>query len=268
MSKPISAHAETLRLLRENQMKAKKHFGQNFIIDPTVVMKIAQHADIVGQEVIEVGPGLGALTQQLAALAKHVTAYEIDPDCVAVLTPFFADSNVSIVHQDFLTTHTQDIHATHLVGNLPYYITTPILFHILEQLPQIKVVTIMVQKEVAERFHANVNTKDYNALSIILSTLCEIKTVMKVNRNVFHPKPNVDSAVVQFRRREGVDTTQLKPYFDFVKLAFTQRRKTLVNNLKSLPNVLAVLEDMALSPSIRAEALTQKQFEELYRRLS
>lgn len=264
MSKPISAHAETLRILRENNMKAKKHFGQNFIIDPSVVQKIAEKALVDHQDVIEVGPGLGALTQQLSLRAHHVDAYEIDKDCVEVLTKHFENTNVSIHFKDFLTTQKDEIIATHCVGNLPYYITTPILFHILENLPSIQVITIMVQKEVADRFQAQVNTKDYNALTILLNTLCEVKTVMKVNPKVFHPAPNVDSAVVQLIRREGIHYSDLKPYFDFVKKAFTQRRKTLFNNLKDYPKLLEALESLKISPSIRAEALTKEDFERLY----
>ena len=264
MSKPISAHAETLRILRENNMKAKKHFGQNFIIDPSVVEKIAEKALVDQQYVIEVGPGLGALTQQLSLRARKIDAYEIDKDCVAVLEKHFENSNVSIHFKDFLTTTSDDISATHCVGNLPYYITTPILFHILENLPSIQVITIMVQKEVADRFQASPNSKDYNALTILLNTLCEVKTVMKVNPKVFHPAPAVDSAVVQLIRKEGVSYSERKPYFDFVKQAFTQRRKTLFNNLKQYPNLLTALETLSISPSIRAEALSKEQFESLF----
>lgn len=267
MTKPISAHAQTLKILRENQMKAKKHFGQNFIIDPSVVEKIARSADIQDQTVIEVGPGLGALTEQLAKLAKAVIAYEIDPDCVNVLTPAFEGSNVTILNRDFLSVSADEVKAsgaTRLVGNLPYYITTPILFHVLENLGSVEVITIMVQKEVAERFNAKVGTKDYNALTLILETLCEIKSVMKVNRAVFMPSPAVDSAVVQLRRRPGLSYQELKPFFDFIKQGFTQRRKTLTNNLKDVPDLLKHLEALNLPLTVRAEALTLDQWRKLY----
>lgn len=263
-----SAHAYTMALLKDKQLKAKKHFGQNFIIDPSTVKKIAEVSESHGKSVIEVGPGLGALTEQLSLIAKKVTAFEIDQDVLGHLNQLFENTNVSIVHQDFLTVNNEDFSATHLVGNLPYYITTPILFHVLEDLPQIEMMTIMVQKEVADRFSASVNTKDYNALSIILNTLCEVKWAMKVSPHVFVPKPNVDSAVVTLKRRAGVNAKDLEDYFKFVKKAFTQRRKTLSNNLKDYPNLGLVLQEMKLSPSIRAEALTKDQFEELYRRLS
>ena len=149
------------------------------------------------------------------------------------------------------------------MGNLPYYITTPILFHILEDLPSIRTITIMVQREVADRFNAQVNTKDYNALSIILQTLCDIKMVMKVPPNVFHPAPNVDSAVVQLIRKD-VDQASLKPFFALVKKGFVQRRKTLTNNLKDVPNIKAILNELNLSESIRAEALTLGQWRQIY----
>ncbi len=268
MKKPISAHAETIRILRENNQKAKKKFGQNFIIDPSVVKKIAEVADVKEKDVIEVGPGLGALTEQLSFLANSVTAYEIDKDWIDHLNNFFVDSNVKVINQDFLTVTNDDFTASHCVGNLPYYITTPILFHILENLDQIKVITIMVQKEVADRLSAQVGTKDYNALSIILNTLCDVKTVLKVNANVFMPKPNVDSAVVQLRRKENVSSQDLSSYFSFVKKAFTQRRKTLVNNLRDVSNLKEILVDMNLSESIRAEALSKEQFEDLYKRVN
>lgn len=267
MQKPISSHAQTIKILREHQLKAKKHFGQNFIIDPTVVEKIARLADVEGKTVIEVGPGLGALTEQLANKADKVIAYEIDPDCVQVLSEGLGNrENLTVIQKDFLTTSADEIAqtgATHCVGNLPYYITTPILFHILENLPSIRVVTIMVQKEVALRFNASVNTKDYNALTIILQTLCDIKMVMKVPPAVFHPAPNVESAVVQLRRKD-IDINDMKDYFEFVKKGFTQRRKTLVNNMKDSYDIKDSLIKMNLSESVRGEALTLAQWRELY----
>jgi 16S rRNA (adenine1518-N6/adenine1519-N6)-dimethyltransferase len=262
-----SAHAYTMALLKDKKLKAKKQYGQNFIIDPSTVKKIAELSEAQGKSVIEVGPGLGALTEQLSLIAKEVTAFEIDQDVLSHLHQLFEDTNVRIVHQDFLKVTNNDFKATHLVGNLPYYITTPILFHVLEDLEQIEMMTIMVQKEVADRFSAKVNTKDYNALSIILNTLCEVKLAMKVSPHVFVPKPNVDSAVVTLKRRPNVSAQALEDYFRFVKKAFTQRRKTLTNNLKEYPHLTQVLIDMNLSLSIRAEALTKEQFEELYQRL-
>jgi len=128
----------------------------------------------------------------------------------------------------------------------------------------IEVITIMVQKEVAERFNASVSTKEYNALTLILQSLCEIKTVMKVNRAVFMPSPAVDSSVVQLRRKPGVNHKELKPFFDFLKKGFTQRRKTLVNNLRDYPELPKHLESLGLSPAIRAEAIDLATWRKLY----
>jgi len=268
MTKNISTHSETSRQLKENNLHAKKKFGQNFIIDTSVVEKIARLSLSEGQIVVEVGPGLGALTQQLALVADKVIAYEIDTDCVKLLHESFTDGAVEIIEQDFLTVTALDIEktgATVLVGNLPYYITTPILFHVLEDLWSIKVITIMVQKEVADRFIAKPSTKDYNALSVILQTLCEVKVIMKVKPHVFLPQPTVDSSVVQLIRKDS--DKDRRPFFDFVKLGFTQRRKTLTNNLKSIPDVLSHLEALGHRPDIRAEALSPSQWLTLYARI-
>jgi len=268
MTKNISTHAETSRQLKENNLHAKKKFGQNFIIDTSVVEKIARLSLSQHQTVIEVGPGLGALTQQLALIADKVFAYEIDSDCVKLLNDSFTDGKVTIIQQDFLTVTKEDIvktGATVLVGNLPYYITTPILFHVLEDLTSIKTITIMVQKEVADRFTAKPSTKDYNALSVIIQTLCEAKSIMKVKPHVFFPQPTVESSVVQLIRKEsGRDNTA---FFEFLKLAFTQRRKTLTNNLKSIDNIESHLIALGHRVDIRAEAISPSQWLQLYARI-
>lgn len=268
MTKNLSTHSVTSRHLKDHNLHAKKKYGQNFIIDTSVVEKIARLSLSQDQIVIEVGPGLGALTQQLALIAKHVVAYEIDQDCIDILSEQLSPDKVTLIHQDFLTVTSDQVKATGatvLAGNLPYYITTPILFHILEDLTSIKTITVMVQKEVADRFTAKPSTKDYNALSVILQTLCDVKIVMKVKPHVFLPAPAVDSAVVQLIRK---DTTQDQTaYFAFLKLAFTQRRKTLVNNLKSIPNIHQTLIELGHQPDIRAEALSPAQWRILYERL-
>jgi len=268
MTKNISTHKETSRLLQENKLHAKKKYGQNFIIDSSVVEKIARLSNSKDEIVIEVGPGLGALTQQLALVARKVIAYEIDSDCVKVLCESFKETNVEIIQQDFLTVDSDMIIKTGakvLVGNLPYYITTPILFHVLEDLPSIRSITIMVQKEVADRFSALPSTKDYNALSVIIQTLCEVKTIMKVKPHVFFPQPTIDSSVVQLIRKDL--TQDMVPFFEFVKLAFTQRRKTLTNNLKSIPNIQDHLLACGHRIDIRAEAISPQAWYTLYTRI-
>jgi len=268
MTKNISTFRETTRQLQENNLHAKKKFGQNFIIDTAVVEKIARLSLATDEIVIEVGPGLGALTQQLALVAKKVIAYEIDADCVKLLNGSFSDSPVEIIQQDFLTVSADEIEHTGakvLVGNLPYYITTPILFHILEDLSSIQIITIMVQKEVADRFSAKPSTKDYNALSVIIQTLCDIKTIMKVKPHVFLPQPTVSSTVIQLTRKDNKQ--DLKPFFEFVKLAFTQRRKTLTNNLRSIPDLDLHLAALQHQSDIRAEAISPTQWWALYERI-
>jgi 16S rRNA (adenine1518-N6/adenine1519-N6)-dimethyltransferase len=258
----MSNYHKTMETLNNHELKAKKHYGQNFIIDPSVVVKIANLADIKDKIVVEVGPGLGALTEQLALHASKVIAFEIDQDCVNILDEAFKDTNVTIVHQDFLKVSSQDIdNATHLIGNLPYYITTAILFHIIETLPQIECITIMVQKEVADRFNAKPKTKDYNALSIILQTLFEIKVLMKVNPKVFMPVPKVESSVLQLKRKNQTDYSE---FFALVKTGFTQRRKTLVNNLKSNLDIELILIKLGYTKTVRAEELSVNQWHELY----
>ncbi|MBN2849684.1 MAG: 16S rRNA (adenine(1518)-N(6)/adenine(1519)-N(6))-dimethyltransferase RsmA [Erysipelotrichaceae bacterium] len=271
MEKPISANARTLAILKHYGMSAKKGFGQNFIIDPSVVEKIARVSGInETTNVIEVGPGIGALTEQLALKAKSVTAYEIDPRCIEVLADTMSPyPNVNVILKDFLEVKADELPEGELTlcANLPYYVTTPILFHILENLPKITSFTIMVQKEVADRFVAKPSTKDYNALSIIVQTLYEVKNVMNVPKGVFLPRPNVDSAVVRFVRRTVLSVDDPDRFFKLVKTSFTQRRKTLANNLKELGNqekIQSSILKAGLSESVRAEALTLAEFVKLY----
>ena len=271
MEKPISANARTLAILKQYGMSAKKGFGQNFIIDPSVVEKIARVSGInETTNVIEVGPGIGALTEQLALKAKSVTAYEIDPRCIEVLADTMSPyPNVNVILKDFLEVSADELPEGELTlcANLPYYVTTPILFHILENLPKITSFTIMVQKEVADRFVAKPSTKDYNALSIIVQTLYEVKNVMNVPKGVFLPRPNVDSAVVRFVRRSVLPVEDPDRFFKLVKTSFTQRRKTLANNLKELGNqekIQSSILKAGLQESVRAEALTLAEFVKLY----
>ena len=271
MEKPISANARTLAILKKFGMSAKKGYGQNFIIDPSVVEKITRVALIdENSKVIEVGPGIGALTEQLALKAESVTAFEIDPRCIEILADTMSGyPNVNVILQDFLQVRDSDLPQGELTlcANLPYYVTTPILFHIIEELPRITSFTIMVQKEVADRFTAKPSTKDYNALSIIVQTLFDVKTVMNVSKAVFLPRPTVDSAVVRFVRKPILPISDPDRFFKLVKTSFIQRRKTLANNLKEIEEpetIQTKLKLAGLDPSIRAEALTLADFYRLY----
>lgn len=267
MASPISSRSATRQALADHQLRAKKKYGQNFLVDNRVVEQIALLCGAQDQIVIEVGPGLGALTEQLAKLAKHVIAYEIDSGVIPALQQRIDPEHVTIHLKDFLETTREEIEstgATVLAGNLPYYITTPILFHVLEDLPNLQTMTIMVQKEVAERFAAKPSTKAYGSLSVILQTLCTVKTVLKVKPGSFMPVPNVDSSVVRLDRLP-IDFDP-QPFFALVKAGFAQRRKTLTNNLKGI-DLIPHLRRLGHPDDIRAEALSPSQWLTLYRSL-
>ena len=241
----IATPSRTAELLKKYHFTFKKSLGQNFLIDVNVLENIIKHADITNTSgVIEIGPGIGSLTEQLALHAKQVIAYEIDER----LRPLLAESlsrykNVQIIFQDILEANiTDDIasylsHVTdiHVVANLPYYMTTPIIMELLAAKLPIKRLTIMIQKEVAERIEALPNTKNYGSLSVAVQYFTEAKIVMDVSRHVFMPKPNVDSSVLTLTLRDKppVDVIDERYFFAIVRACFAQRRKTLRNNLVS-----------------------------------
>lgn len=283
MTKPyIATPRRTMEILQAYNFSFKKSLGQNFIIDVNILKKIIEHAEIdeeVG--VIEVGPGIGSLTEQLALYAKKVVAFEIDERLLPILNETLADyDNVTIVHADILEVNMQEVleqyftafERIHLVANLPYYITTPILMHILQTAPAIKQLTVMLQKEVADRMNAQPNTKEYGSLSIAVQYYTKTEVVMDVPKTVFIPQPNVTSSVLTLKRREKppvqVDDESL--FFELVKASFAHRRKTIRNNLlrhfnQSLKKelVLQSLAEAEIDESVRAEAITIDQFARL-----
>ena len=208
----IATPSQTKAILQRHGMTAKKSYGQNFLIDAGIVEKIARSAVVSDHcAVIEIGPGIGALTQFLCEYAAKVIAFEIDERLPAVLADTLGEyDNVELVMEDFLQTdlsaRVEELRAQGydvvIAANLPYYITTPILFKIFESEADIAAITVMMQREVADRFHAECGSKDYNALSVVTQYRCSVKQVVKVPRNVFMPRPNVDSTVLQFRFRE------------------------------------------------------------------
>lgn len=278
MNKAIATVARTNEILKKFDLYAKKGYGQNFIIEPGIVEKIADFAKCDNECVIEIGPGIGALTEQLCKRAKKVIAYEIDTRLLEVLPYSLSKyNNYEIRHQDFLEVDFEEVvrecrkefNKVVVCANLPYYITTPILFKIFESKCEVDSITVMVQREVADRFCANISTKDYNALSVITQYLYNVKMVMKIPKTIFNPRPNVDSAVIQFTKKEHkitVDNEQV--YFDFVKACFKQRRKTLFNNLKEIiqdnDKIREILTQCNLSETVRAEAIDGAKFIELY----
>lgn len=278
MKKPIATPSRTKEILEKHQMSAKKNYGQNFLIESGIVEKIARSAIVSDNCVVfEIGPGIGALTQYLCEYAKQVVSFEIDERLPSVLQDTLQEyDNFELVMQDFLEV---DLNAwvkkykdmgmdVVVAANLPYYITTPILFKIFESGADISSITVMMQKEVADRFYAKVNTKEYNALSIVTQYRCEVSQVMKVPKNVFMPKPNVDSAVLQFRFKQKREDIHEEVFFSLVKACFKQRRKTIRNNYQDFvqdkQKAQHQLEQASILPERRAESLTIDEFIKLY----
>lgn len=247
---------------------AKKKYGQNFLRDKNLLMKIVRESKIEHQHVIEVGPGQGALTGYLASSAASVVAYEID----TTLSPILHDleikhPNLTIIYGDFLDADLSSYpHDLHVVANVPYYITTPILFKLLET-SQVKTASLMIQKEVCDRLLATPNSKEYNALSVILQYQAHAYKMMDVKRHLFYPVPHVDSAVIRIEKRDQplIVSTKHELFITFVKGAFKQKRKTLVNNLHETfkvnkESIEQFLMALGYAPNIRAEALSLEDF--------
>lgn len=277
--KIIATPSRTKEILEKFDLFAKKNYGQNFLTEPGIVSKIAKHAVVSDHTiVIEIGPGIGALTQMLAQVAKKVIAFEIDERLPEVLEYSLEGcDNVEVILKDFMEVDLQQLVNQYpnddvvVAANLPYYITTPILFKIFESNADIKRITVMMQKEVADRFSATVNSKDYNALSVITQYRANVKQVVKVPRNVFNPKPNVDSSVLQFEFKEKDLSVNEELFFEMVKACFKQRRKTILNNfgewVKDKEKARIYLESAGIDVQRRAESCTCEEFMRLYRRI-
>lgn len=263
-------------IINEN-IKAKKKFGQNFLIDGNVLTNIVTKADIKNKNVIEIGPGLGSLTEYLIKDAKKVVCYEIDTDMVDILTKRYNNNDVvTILHQDFLKVNLkEDIYKYFkdeeviVVANLPYYITTAILTKILEETKQVKRIVVMVQKEVAMRLSGKPSTKDYNSLSVLIQYYTNVRILFNVSPKSFIPAPEVDSSVILIEQKDQLEKVLNESYFlKFNRMIFAQRRKTLSNNLKqgfkyNQEVINKILEQNNLSLSVRAESLTVNQIVKL-----
>ena len=227
----------------------KKMYGQNFITDENIINNIIEKAQINNDTlVIEIGPGAGSLTYKLSQKAKSVLCYEIDTTLKEILKENVSNSNVEIIYNDFLKCNVNedikkyDYKELYVVANLPYYITTPIITKIIEESIPVDKIVIMVQKEVGNRFKAKPNTKEYNSLSIYLDYYFDVKKILDVSRNVFIPKPNVDSIILELKsKKEKLYLNNKKLFFQLVKDSFKQKRKTIKNNLKSY-NLLVIEE--------------------------
>ena len=276
MTKFISTPSRTKEILAKYDLRAKKGFGQNFLVDPKIVERCAEEAHCEGA-VIEIGPGIGSLTEQLALHSKHVTAFEVDEDLIPVLeytlSPY---DNVEVILEDFLVCDLrkkvdelkEKYGMVSVCANLPYYITSPVLFRLFEEAPDIPYITVMVQKEVGDRFAANVNDKEYSALSVEAQYLYNVKKLFNVPARSFNPSPNVDSIIIQFERKDVQESKEdIKDFFSFVKVCFKQRRKTIYNNLKEIMDgeqAMTLLEKAGIEPSRRAQELTTEQLKAIY----
>lgn len=254
-------------LLDSNSFKFKKKFGQNFIVDENVIDKIIGSAGIDNNTmVIEIGPGAGSLTYKLCGVAKDVLCYEIDESLRGILSNNLSCfNNVSIKYCDFLSANVCDDLKNYkydklfVVANLPYYITTPIIMKIIEDKIPVDKIVVMVQKEVGDRFKAVPGSKDYGSLSVFLNYYFDVNKLMDISRNIFIPKPNVDSIIVEFKRKDySFVINDESLFFKLVRDSFKQKRKTLRNNLKGydLSKVEAVLSKYGYDLSVRAENIS------------
>ena len=279
----IADYSVTKAVLERHGFTFKKSFGQNFLTDTNILQKIVDTAEIDDQvNVIEIGPGIGALTEFLAERAAQVMAFEIDHRLVPILADTLRDfDNVTVVNEDILKVdlaqHIQNFKNPDLpikvVANLPYYITTPILMHLIESGIPFSEFVVMMQKEVADRISAKPNTKAYGSLSIAVQYYMTAKVAFIVPRTVFVPAPNVDSAILKMVRRPepAVAVEDEKFFFKVSKASFTHRRKTLWNNLTGYfgkteeikDKLTKALDQAGLSPSVRGEALSLEEFASL-----
>ena len=272
----------TIEILKKYDFMFQKRFGQNFLIDTHVLEKIIKSAEITKEDlVLEIGPGIGTMTQYLCENAREVIAVEIDKNLIPILTndTLAEYDNVTIINEDILKL---DLNALvqernggkriKVVANLPYYITTPIIMGLFESHVPLQNITVMVQKEVADRMQAGPGSKDYGALSLAVQYYATPYIAANVPQNCFMPRPNVGSAVIRLTLHEEppVQVKDEKFMFALIRASFNQRRKTLVNGLTnaaelnlSKEQVQAALEQMGLSATIRGEALTLEQFAEL-----
>ncbi|MDO5349518.1 MAG: 16S rRNA (adenine(1518)-N(6)/adenine(1519)-N(6))-dimethyltransferase RsmA [Lachnospiraceae bacterium] len=268
----------TIEIIQKYQFAFQKKFGQNFLIDTHVLEKIIRAAGVTKDDlVLEIGPGIGTMTQYLAEASRQVIAVEIDSNLIPILKETLADyENVLVINQDILKVDINQLAKEYnggrpikVVANLPYYITTPIIMGLFESHVPIDNITVMVQKEVADRMQVGPGSKDYGALSLAVQYYAQPYIVANVPPNCFIPRPNVGSAVIRLTRHEKppVEVKDEKLMFRLIRASFNQRRKTLQNGLNNSPEVpytkeqiAAAIDSLGVSPSVRGEALGLEQF--------
>ena len=283
MNKDIATPIRTKAILEKYGFTFKKSLGQNFLIDTNILRNIVENAELTESSgAVEIGPGIGALTEQLAKVCKKVLAFEIDQRLIPVLKDTLSPyPHVTIINQDFLKANVNEVLKEYfteeeeisIVANLPYYITTPIIMKCLEEKLPFKNMVVMMQKEVGDRIAAQPGTKNYGSLTIAIQYYTTAEIVMHVPRTVFIPQPNVDSVVIRLRKRDQ-PIVQVKDeafFFKVVKSSFGQRRKTILNNLtNSLDQgkekkelIVSSLDAAGIEPSRRGETLTIEEFAKL-----
>ena len=281
MNEKLSDPKKTIEVIQKYQFAFQKRFGQNFLIDAHVLEKIVSAAGITKDDcVLEIGPGIGTMTQYLAESAGQVIAVEIDTNLLPILADTLKDySNVKVINQDILKMDINELVKEYnngrpikVVANLPYYITTPIIMGLFESNVPIDNITVMVQKEVADRMQVGPGSKDYGALSLAVQYYASPYIVANVPPNCFIPRPNVGSAVIRLTRYQEppVQVKDPKLMFKLIRASFNQRRKTLQNGLNNSPEIsfskeeiTKAIESLGVSPSVRGEALSLEQFAQL-----
>lgn len=282
----LGSPTATREIINKYSFAFQKKFGQNFLIDSNILENIVSAAKITKDDfVLEIGPGIGTMTQYLCEAAGQVVAVEIDKMLIPILKDTLSEyDNVEVINQDVLKVDIKTLaeeknagKPIKVVANLPYYITTPIIMRLFESDVPIESITIMVQKEVADRMQTGPGSKDYGALSLAVQYYAKAKVMLNVSAACFMPRPNVDSAVIKLTRHKEptVEVKDEKLMFKIIRASFNQRRKTLVNGLKNSPelsfskeDILEVIEAIGKPETIRGEALTLQEFAELSNKLT
>lgn len=277
----LGTSSATKEIINKYSFAFQKKFGQNFLIDSNVLESIIRGAEITKDDfVLEIGPGIGTMTQYLCEAARQVVAVEIDKMLIPILEDTLSEyDNVEVINQDVLKVDIKSLaeeknngKPIKVVANLPYYITTPIIMGLFESGVPIDSITIMVQKEVADRMQTGPGSKDYGALSLAVQYYATAKVILNVSATCFMPRPNVDSAVIKLTRHKEptVNVADEKLMFKIIRASFNQRRKTLVNGLKNSPElsfskeqIVKAIEKIGKPETIRGEALTLEEFAEL-----
>lgn len=277
----LGTPSATKEIINKYSFAFQKKFGQNFLIDSNVLESIIRGAEITKDDfVLEIGPGIGTMTQYLCEAARQVVAVEIDKMLIPILEDTLSEyDNVEVINQDVLKVDIKSLAEEKnngkpimVVANLPYYITTPIIMGLFESGVPIDSITIMVQKEVADRMQTGPGSKDYGALSLAVQYYATAKVILNVSATCFMPRPNVDSAVIKLTRHKEptVNVADEKLMFKIIRASFNQRRKTLVNGLKNSPElsfskeqIVKAVEKIGKPETIRGEALTLEEFAEL-----